>query len=404
MSRALLAVGLTAVAVLAPACGGVDELEGLPPRAFAPAVPEGFFGINGQGLRPLAERGELDTLDRHLAAIAAGGVDFVRANIDWPREEPRPPADGTHSYEFAGLDAWVRALARHGLRWEVAVMGVPTPPWAADEGAAKVCGSRAVPASADDVAALAGALAERYGRRGSLWRQNSGLEYLPVTDYELWNEPNLGSFWCPIPDPPAYAQVAEASADAILAVDPEATLILGGLAAFERTKVKGPGDAVMSTERFLRRALAAAPGLARKLDLIGAHAYGARPAGVLDRLAYQRSAIRAAGLGERPISFNETGWPTSGLGPIAPLAEDERAAHLSEVTAAVASSDCGLDSFAPHTWITREQQPANIEDWYGIADPQTAQPYPTAVAYFEQVLLYEGRGPEPPPTDVVPIC
>ena len=405
MPRALLAVCVATIVALAGGCGDEYEPGELPPRTFDPAVPDGFFGINGQGLRPLAEDGELDLLDDHLSGVAAGGVDFVRANVDWPRIEPQPPRRGRHTYDLGGLDRWVRALADHGLRWQAVVMGMPTPAWAADPGAAKVCGSRAAPARAADVAALARALAERYGRGGSLWKRNPGLPYLPVTEYELWNEPNLGSFWCPVPNPTAYAKVAEASAEAIRALDSRATLVLGGLAAFDQTTIDGPGEAIVASGRFLERTLAAAPSLRRKLDVIGAHAYANRPDGVFDRLAYQRRAVRQAGLGEKPLSFNESGWYTSGeLGPVEPVPEDVRAAYVGEVTEAVARSNCGLASFAPHTWITLETDPASIEDWYGIADPESGEPYPTAQAYFDQVLLYEGRGSEPPPTAVERIC
>ena len=404
MSRALLAVAVAAAAALLAACGDEGKPEGLPAQQFEAAVPDGFFGINGQGLRPLAEDGELELLDRHLAEISAGGISYVRANTDWPRLEPAPPTGTRHEYRLGGLDDWVTALAEHGLRWEAVVMGVPTPQWAAHEGALKVCGSRAAPARPADVAALGGALAERYGAGGSLWKERPELAYLPVTDWELWNEPNLGSFWCPVPDPRAYAAVADATADAILAADPGATLIFGGLAAFERTAIRGPGDGVYSSERFVARTLAAAPALARKLDQVAVHAYGARPEGVLERLAYQRRAVDAGGLRGMPLAFNETGWYTSGVGPVPPVAEDARAGYLGEVTAAVANSNCGIRSFAPHTWITRELNPASIEDFYGMADPTTGEPYPTAQAYLDQALLFEGRGAEPPPTEVEPIC
>ena len=75
------------------------------------------------------------------------------------------------------------------------------------------------------------------------------------------------------------------------------------------------------------------------------------------------------------------------------------------MTDAVVRSNCGVESFAPHTWVTGELQPTNLEDWYGIADPQTGEPYPTAQAYIDRVLLYEGRGESAPePGRVLPIC
>jgi hypothetical protein len=391
-----------ALAVAAIALGGCGE-DGAEQR-FERAVSEGYFGVNGQGLRPLAEDGDLETLDRHLDAIAAGGIEFIRANVDWPRLEPEPPGAEGHRYLFAGLDRWMAALSEHNLSWSVAVMGVPTPAWAADPGAASVCGSRAAPRRAADVAALAGALARRYGRGGSFWRQNPGLRPVPVTDYELWNEPNLGSFWCPVPDPRRFAEVAGESADAILAADRRAKLILGGLAAFHTTDFVAPGDARHAVTGFLERMLAVRPDLARKLDVIGVHAYGATPAGALERLAEQRAAVDAAGLARKPLTYNEVGWYTEGLGGTPPTEEETRAAYLAEVTSAVARSNCAIESFAPHTWVTAETDAFSIEDWYGIADPESGAPYDTGQAYIDQVLLFEGRGGEPPPADPVRLC
>ena len=408
LARALPAVVAAAAAlVAAPAgCGDpADPSPTLPPRDFEPLIADRYFGVNAQGLRPLAEDGELETLDRHLREIAAGGVDFLRTNIDWPRLEPAPPGPAGHVYEFGGLDAWMTAVAEHGLEWRVAVMGVPTPRWAVHPGAAKVCGLRAAPARAADVAALAGALARRYGRGGSFWRLHPELEPRPIVDYEIWNEPNLGTFWCPVPDPERFAVVADAAADAIRGADPRATLTLGGLAAFRQTAVTGPGNATMSSVEFLRRMLAERPALAGKLDAIGVHAYGARPAGVLDGLAYQRRAVDRAGLAGKPLSFNETGWYTSGLGAVPAVDEPTRASYLAAVTDAVVRSNCRIESFAPHTWLTNELQPTNLEDWYGIADPQTGQPYPTGQAYTDRVLFYEGRGESAPEAGrTVEIC
>lgn len=404
MSRLAVALAALTLALAAGACGEDDEPPSLPARQHDAAVPPGFFGINGQGLRPLAEDGELDLLDDNLAQIAAGGVEFVRANIDWPRLEPAAPRAGKHTYAFAGLDAWVTALAQRGLTWAPAVMGVPTPPWAVDQDAAKVCGLRAFPARNGDFAALAGALATRYGAGGTFWRQHPHVAEHPVSHYELWNEPNLGSFWCPAPDPKAYAALADAGADAILAADPGATLVLGGLAGFHTTDATGPGDARYASGAFLRRMLVARPALAAKLDIVAVHAYGARTDGVLRALARQRAAVDSTALAGKPLAYNEVGWYTSGVGATPAVSEEERASYLAEVTAAVAQSNCGIASFAPHTWITREQSPLDLEDWYGIADPETGEPYPSGQAYLDQVLLFEGRAEVPPPTGTVAVC
>src|SRR4051794_12727597 len=227
--RRALATATALAAILANGCGGgsgPSAPEQLPERAHRAAAPDAFFGVNGQGLRPLADDGRLDLLGAQLGWIAAGGIEFVRANIDWTTVEPAPPHGADHRYHLDGLDAWVRALAQHGLRWQLQVVGVPTPTWAASPAALGGCGSRAAPAHAADVAALAGTLAHRYGRRGSFWSQHPDLDYLPVTEYELWNEENYGTFWCPVPDPAAYARLASLSAMVIHAADPRAEVVL----------------------------------------------------------------------------------------------------------------------------------------------------------------------------------
>jgi hypothetical protein len=405
-TRALIAT-LLALTLAIAACGDDETVPPpeLPPREFGAVQPDTFFGINGQGLRPLAEDGELDRLSAHLDTLAAGGVTWVRANTDWPRIEPEAPQGSGHTYRLDGLDDWVRALAEHGLRWAPAVMGVPTPPWAVDTEAAQLCGLRAYPARDADLAALAGALAKRYGRGGSFWRENPDLDPHPVVEYELWNEPNLGSFWCPVPSPKQFAQLADTTADAILAVDPQAELVLGGLASFHHTDFNRPGDARYASAEFLNRMLAERPALADKIDVVGVHAYGASPRLALESLARQRAAVDSTALRGRPLSYNEYGWFTSGESPVVPAIPDEaRAGYLALMTDLATRSNCGLDSIAPHTWITNESDPANLEDWYGIADPATGDAYESGQAYLDEVLRLEGRGPEPPPTGVERIC
>jgi len=103
------AIGGLLVALLA-GCGGDGEPPPeLPNRSHPAVVADAFFGVNGQGRRPLAEDGELDLLDAQLERLAAGGIDFVRANIDWTRVEPAAPTADGRGYEFAGLDAWISA-------------------------------------------------------------------------------------------------------------------------------------------------------------------------------------------------------------------------------------------------------------------------------------------------------
>ena len=91
--------------------------------------------------------------------------------------------------------------------------------------------------------------------------------------------------------------------------------------------------------------------------------------------------MNGAGLARVPISWNEVGWPTRGaLAGGRAVPEVIRAAYLYQVADADLAR-CGVTSLAPHTWVTVQQNPTDPEDWFGIANPVSAQPYPTALAY-----------------------
>ena len=218
--------------------------------------------------------------------------------------------------------------------------------------------------------------------------------------------PTSARFWCPVPDPERFAAVADAAADAILAADPRATLTLGGLAAFRRTAVNGPGNAQMSSLEFLRRMLAERPGLAGKLDAIGVHAYGARPGrrprrprlpaprGRPRRPRRQAAELQRDGLvHERPRrasrrSTSRRGRATSARSPTPSSARTAASTRSRRIPGSRTSSS----------------RPTS-RTGTGSPTPQTGEPYPTAQAYIDRVLLYEGRGDgAPEPGRTLPIC
>lgn len=404
----LLTAALALAVALVAGCGegdGTETLE-LPPKRFDAAVPDGFFGINGQRLLPMAIGGRLDALDRHLDQIDAGGIEFIRVRADWTAIEPRPPEGGEHAYEFAAQDAWMRALAEHELNWQLVVNGVPAPEWARDPDAATTCGFRAAPARVSDVVALSAALARRYGEGGTFWRRNPDLPRRPVTEYEIWNEPNFGSFWCPDPDPDAYAELLADAADAIHAIDPEAKVLFGGLAGWKNTvAATDRATAHTSVPDFLRGVLAARPEIAEEIDAVAVHAYQPRPGEALTDIAWYRDVLRAVGLGELPMVVNESGWYTHGIdrgNPSTP--ETDRAAYFIALANLIGQTNCRISGFAPYTWITNEHNLATVEDWFGIADPTSGEPYASGEAYISQVLLFTGRGDVPPPRETKELC
>jgi hypothetical protein len=356
-----------------------------------PPVRRDFFGMNAQIVAQAAQAGKLDYADHQAAQIGKLGVGFVRSAFDWAKVEPNPPARGRHTYEFSGLDGWVETLASRHLRWLVTVKGGPIPGWAASRSAPEECGANSPPKGTADYAALMGALARRYGRDGSFWDEHPGLPYQPITEYEVWNEPNFAHLWCPKPDPAAYARLYIAARAAVHAVDPKADVLIGGLAAVMKDEAGPP--AKMSFQTFLSRAVDSAPKLRHAVDAVAIHPYGPDPGTLLTVLRAFRESLDSTGLGDAPMVADEVGWHTRGGVGLPQVPEDRRADYFSIVTPAIARSNCEVTGLAAHTWVTIERRQNYSEDWYGMADPLTGEPYPSASAYAAQVKALESGKP-----------
>jgi hypothetical protein len=385
----LSAVGAAfAVVVVAglSGCGGTASTQ-----VDGPPLPRDFFGMNAQIVAQAAQEGKLDYADQQVAEIAKLGVSFVRSSFDWSRVEPDPPSGGHHRYDFSSLDGWVGTLARHRLRWLVTVKGGPIPSWAASPSAPAECGTNAPPAGSANYAALMGALARRYGRHGSFWQSRPDLPYEPIADYEVWNEPNFGRLWCPTPDPVAYARLYLAARDAIHAVDSQAIVLVGGLPPFPVDEAGPP--AKTSYRTFLTEMTDAQPALRARVDAVAVHPYGKDPTAVLAALKGLRAALDDVGLSDAPMLADEIGWHTKGVLGLPPVPEDQRADYFRAVTPAIVRSNCDVIGIAAHTWVTLEHNPNYPEDWYGMADPYTGQPYPSAIAYGDQVKALEAGKP-----------
>jgi hypothetical protein len=390
--RAAILAGLALVAVVVTGCGDAGTTVESGPR-----VPRDFFGMNAQLVAQAAQAGKLDYADQQAAQIARLDVGFVRSAFDWALVEPNAPVGGQHYYDFSGIDGWVGTLARHHLRWLVTVKGGPVPDWAASPSAVKECDRNAPPDGTDDYAALMDALARRYGREGSFWDDHPELPYEPITEYEVWNEPNFANLWCPAPDPAAYAKLYLAAHAAVHAVDPKALVLFGGLAAFPADEAGPP--AKLSYGNFLSQAVDAEPALRREVDAVAVHPYGVDPDAVLRALRGLRGAVDSAGLSGVPMIADEVGWHTHGALGLPSVPEDQRAEYFRSVTPAITRSNCDVIGIAAHTWVTLEQRQNYSEDWYGMADPITGQPYPSATAYGAELKALEDGKPVavPPP-------
>lgn len=314
--------------------------------------------------------------DALLSKLAATGTTSVRTDAFWGWNEPGAPRVVTtttggvlgigqkttkttvHDFEWGTTDALMDQFAAHGLRWEPVLTYTPT--WAQT-----ILGdTHSRPRNIADFAHWAGAFAARYGSRGTR-RGTYG-----VHRYEIWNEPNIRTFFKPDPDPAYYSRLYLATARAIRAADPTAVLVTGGLAGY-------------ADRGFLRATVAANPVIRgrRTVDEVAIHPYGRSAVGVIDRTRELRRALVGIGLPGRPLAINEVGWRTRHRQrDRGALPETTRAGNLALLTDALSQSDCGVSNIEPYTWATEERDPRAFGQWWGIVHPNGTY-RPTATAY-----------------------
>jgi hypothetical protein len=352
------------------AAAGVAALIFLGLPTTAAAANEEFFGVNGQAVfsRP--------DVDSHLAAMQAGGLQLLRRDASWIGVEPEPPdSSGNHDYHWDAMDSEVEALARHKLRY------YPTIDYSTAWSGQVESDPMSAPARVEDYVAYAAALARRYGANGDFWRAHPELSPLPVTRWEVWNEPNSKHFWHPNERAPEeYADLYLRTRAALRQVDPAARVVVGGL-ALANVDVIPEGEFV---ERMYRHR----PELAGNVDAFGFHPYSATLDGVYLKLRELRATLARLGAADVPLDITELGWTTT------KTSDADRAAALSRLAEDLPRSDCRIESLIPHTWVTAEQDPGNPEDWFGIYN-HDATPKPSGAAYLAAVGRMRGAAGQP---------
>ncbi|MCW3000025.1 MAG: hypothetical protein JWN65_3574 [Solirubrobacterales bacterium] len=373
------AAAIAAAAVAYLACAGSAPAGAARTGDVSTPSP---FGVNGGVLWP--DGGNLLSSSRHTAAIARSGLRSVRVIPFWNLVEPEPPnpRTGAHRFVWTRTDAIADNLARNDLRWD-ALLGFSTP-WGG-----VFPGTTAGPPKVKPFSEYAAAIAGRYGRGGDFWKANPHLPYVPIINYQVWNEPNLTASLTGM-EPEPYANLYAATRTAILAVDPHARVAVGGLV--HSSPAPGNGNA----SPFLERMFAARPDLAGHVDAVGLTIYRQSPAQVMTQVAGARRVLDALGERSTPIDIDETGWATRGgvmLTDIAPVSEPTRAAFLTQLVGLLAASDCGLGVVSPFAWVTAEDNPGDASAWYGLADRQSANLKPSGAAYVAAAGAATDPGP-----------
>jgi hypothetical protein len=286
VSRKTIVLGAAAAALFVTGCG-----SGSP--ASMPAAPPDFFGVN-PGTAPDS---------RDFKEMANAGVETMRGGLRWSSVQPRP---GPYNWHLT--DATIGGLAAQGLGYLPILAS--TPSWVASQPTTPPIASPRVETAWEG---FLGAAVARYGPGGSFWQPTPGggqspfhalcdcdAAPVPITSWQIWNEPNLVNYFTATPKVSSYAELVRISDDAIKAADPHAQVVLAGLPGFAATT--GP-----TAWQFLRQLLDQ-PGVNGAFDVVALHPYS-RDVGELGRQIQKvRTVMADNGDGATPLWLTELGW------------------------------------------------------------------------------------------------
>ena len=274
MRRGLLAALVAAALLAGCGSGGHGSSEASAPRAF--------YGVISA--EPLPDSAE-------LARMGAGRVGTLRVNLAWGSVQSSRGAP----YDWSHYDPVIAGAARNGIRVLATVYSSPT--WAEPSPEYPPLGSRMAQFQ-DFVRAAVG----RYGTGGTFWREHPDLPSTPVTDWQVWNEPNSPLFWKPKPDAAAYLELLRGFDSAARGVDPQATIVLGGLFPTPRGGITMP-DFMTALYRSHAQDL---------FDAAAIHPYAANPHNALASTTELRGLMDRSGDSEGRIWISEVGWASGG--------------------------------------------------------------------------------------------
>lgn len=175
-----------------------------------------------------------------------------------------------------------------------------------------------------------------------------------IHTWEIWNEPNITSFWAPEPNPEEYARLLIASYKTIKRVDPRATVLGCSLAGPNGPRSRKPYEFVEAVLKL---------GGGQAMDAISIHPYRQprtpEESGYVEDL--QAISDLTAKYGRRlPMWITEIGWPTDPAG-----SSESRSAQLLVRSYALALAQ-GVQNIAWYDYRDDGVDPSYNEHHFGI--------------------------------------
>lgn len=188
------------------------KAQGMQLTAPKAVVWKDFLGINAHFLWFPPEQ-----YRQQMQQWKALGLEWTRVDLHWDRHEPRES-----QYRLGELDGVMQALDAEKLRSVFYLVG--SAPHATSAPAGSPTPDQYPPKDPLLFAKTMAMLAQRY----------------PVVDaWQVWNEPNLPSFWRPHEDAEGYGRLLLPSVQALRQVVPDKPVVMGGMAYYSQMPVKG---------------------------------------------------------------------------------------------------------------------------------------------------------------------
>jgi polysaccharide biosynthesis protein PslG len=288
---ATVLVGAVATSVLACGAGSTVAASGKP--KLAGHAPPRLFGVQPGPTR-------FDATD--AAKIGRTGIGTVRVGLGWLWVQPQP---GT--FVWTRMDQEVAALAAHGV--QVMPTLTATPSWVASKPTTAPVGTFA---QRQAWKTFVSAAVKRYGPGGDFWRphgtQPSRFRSIcdcsgppvPITEWQVWNEPNLEHYFTPAPSPAAYVRLLRITRSAIKQEDRNAQVVMAGLSV-------GGTPEDIGAMKFLKR-LYRIRGARKTFDAAAIHPYSRRASGMRSTLNEFRGIMRSHHDRRTPLDITEIGW------------------------------------------------------------------------------------------------
>jgi Glycosyl hydrolase catalytic core len=266
----------------------IGSLAALTVAVFACAAgsaPAGkFHGVVPQG----------HLTDADYSRMRSGKVGTLRVNVRWSTVQP---SKGTPraAWNWAPYDEIFANAAQRGVRVLPALdapspKGIPDPP-------VNKSGRRAF-------VDFAGAVAARYGRRGSFW---SGRRARPAKAFQIYNEQNGPAYWRARPNARKYGKLLRGASQAIRRKDRRAEIVLGGM--FSTPSGRG----AINSWRYLDK-LYKVKKIERAFDTVAAHPYSESLRGIKYQIRKLRSSMKRNGDRKADLRITEFGWGSARRG------------------------------------------------------------------------------------------